>query len=340
MISRKASGRRRPLQATTGLLLFGLAAAACGGSDSAEGGEGETVKFTLAHIATPEAHLAKGMEAFGEALEEELPGRVEFQHAHSGQLGDEAEALSAVQTGTLEAAAVVNSVLVNARPELAILDLPYLWRSNEHFGRAIDSEPIRELYDDPEENGNFRWLGQWPSGQRSIFGKSAVQGVEDLEGVKLRVLPSPVFIDTFEAMGAVPTPVDWLEVYNALDLGTVDLAETAINAMVDANLHEVSEHFSFTEHAYTSYAVVVNEKWWSSLDSADQEAFQEALAHGQEVSTGALDEEVDRAVQTLEETGVELSRPDQAEFREIAQTQYPDSVPSDLIDEMNALADE
>lgn len=166
----------------------------------------------------------------------------------------------------------------------------------------------------------------------------AISTPDDLAGVKLRTLPSPIQQAAWSAMGALPQAIDAAELYTALQQGTVDGQENPLAEIVFRNMYEVQDYVSLTSHVYTPHTMGVSRQTWSSLSEEQQDLLQEAAEIGREANLAANDEAEAAALQTLLDQGVTVEEDvDREAFAELGTSVWPlytDEYGSDLVDQI------
>lgn len=290
--------------------------------------------FIFAHGIAEDSYRDLGAHEVRSYLEEHIAGDVNVQVRPN--FGAEQQILEDVQLGSVEMSVLSVPLVVASVPEVGIFDMPYIWRDVEHFFAVTDSGLGLELAEGAEEEG-YIVLNFWIGGIRHVYGNVRVDSPEDLEGVKIRILGTPPLDAAFKAFGAIPTPVAFPEVYQALQLGTVDAAETALPVVIQFNQQEVTQYVTLTGHGISATAAVVNADWWNSLDSQVQVVIQDALEAGKLVDREAYLEEDEAALGFLSDQGIEIIEPDRDAFREIALETYPqfyDVFGEDMIQEV------
>lgn len=278
------------------------------------------VDFQFAHGIAEGSYRDLGAHETRRYLEENVDGEVNV--VVRPNMGAEQQILESVQLGSFEVSVISLPLVVAAVPQLGIFDMPYIWRDVDHFFAVTDSDLALELAEGSEEQG-FIVLSYWIGGIRHIYGNVRVETPDDLVGLKIRILATPPLTAAFEAFGAIPTPVAFPEVYQALQLGTVDTAETALPVVIQFNQHEVTQYVTLTGHGISATAAVVNAEWWNGLDPEVQTVIKEALEAGKLVDREAYLEEDAAAIDFLAEQGLEIIEPDREAFREIALEIYP-----------------
>jgi len=203
------------------------------------------LKFSSPAPTTDPAHAAA--EYFARQLSERTSGDLTLRIFPGGQLGQHREVIQGLQSGAIELAFFATTFLVPFVAELGALDLPYVITRREQVPGLLDGELGKLLHARLEKAG-LVGLGFSEASFRSLITRRPLRGPGDLNGLKIRVPNSPLFLSTFKAMGALPTPVSFGEMYSALQQGVVDGAETTITAYYAYKFHEVAPYFHFSNH--------------------------------------------------------------------------------------------
>jgi tripartite ATP-independent transporter DctP family solute receptor len=244
------------------------------GGPAAEAAE---IKLRFAHTVSTEDTAHKAILEFVKSVKEKTAGRVEIEVFPSAQLGNDPKVLEGVRLGTIDIGTTGNPFFTSFAPELNILDLPYLFRDYDHAYKILDGPIGRQLLDGLEKHG-LKGIGFLEIGFRNLTNnKRPVKTVEDVRGIKIRVVPNPAHVQAWKLLGAIPTPMPWPEVYLALKTGTVDAQENPVTIIHAAKLYEVQKYLSMTWHAYTAFDVVVNLKKYHSLPGDVQKIMVDAL---------------------------------------------------------------
>jgi tripartite ATP-independent transporter DctP family solute receptor len=268
---------------------------------------GQSLKLAYATEAGFYHHAAA--QAFKADLEATTGGRLTVELFPGGQLGGEAQILEAVRAGTIEAYLGTCGALSNFVPELGIVDLPYIWRDTAHAMATLDGGVGTKLAAAAPPKG-FVVASFWPAGRRDVYGNVKIEKPDDFKGVKIRTLQTPVYLATFRAFGALPTPIAWPETYGALQQGVIDAAETALSAMLAASQQEVVKYIVLTGHAQTVAAVAFGKPWFDGLAPDLQKAIPAALAKGRAVAMAAEDKSFAGAIDRLKAAGKSITTPD------------------------------
>lgn len=273
----------------------------------------------------PEDHpLHISMERMGERFSELTGGAYEIRVYPNGQLGSQRESMEMVQNCALEMARSNTSELEAFEPLYSVLNLPFIYESEEHFYNVVDGEVGQEVLEASRDNG-FIGIAFLTEGARSFYGDRAVTAPADLEGAQVRVQPSPSAIRMVELLGGSPTPIDWGELYSALQQGVVDMAENNPTALTTARHGEVADYFSLTEHTIIPSVVVMSACAWDAMSEEEQAALRQAASEAQQFHREAWEQASNAAIETArEEMGVEIVEVDKGPFAEAVAPMHED----------------
>ena len=238
-------------------------------------GRDKTVRLRVADILGENFPSVKALRVMAKILEERSAGRIVLQILSEGAFGTEKDALDQAKVGILDMARVNISQLNQACPETVIPTLPFLFSSVDHMHRSMDSEAGSIILNSVEQAG-YIGLALYDSGARSMYTGKPVRSVADVNGMKLRVPPSDLWIAVADAMGAKATPLSLDEIIPAIQMGLVDGAENTILAYHGFKHFEECKFFSKTEHAIAPDILVFSKKRWDSFSPADQEIIRQA----------------------------------------------------------------
>lgn len=214
----------------------------------------------------------------GELLDTWTNGRHTVKIFHSMQLGGEKEALEQVQLGALEMTRVSVGVVGPIVDDFNAFNLPYVFRSIEHMHNVVDGEIGTELLNRLEK-GELIGLGYMDAGARSFYNKSrAITSPKDLEGLKIRVMQNPIFVEMMGAMGGAGMPIAFNELYTAMQTGVVDGAENNPPSYSTQKHYEVAGYYSLTEHLIVPEIFVFSKRVWDTLEPLDQQLIRKAAA--------------------------------------------------------------
>ncbi|WP_217909530.1 DctP family TRAP transporter solute-binding subunit [Desulfosediminicola flagellatus] len=234
-----------------------------------------SVKF--GHVAPPFHGQSKGVDAFAAYVKEKTDGRIDIATFPAGQLGGERSMAEQVQSGTLQIAAVTTAVMQNFVPQAAIIDMPFIFPNRATAYATLDDEELQEKFFSYFPKKGFIAIG-WTENEIRDFtnNKRPIHKPEDIKGLKVRVMNSPIYLDTFKQLGASPVGIPFPETYNALQAGVIDAQENPILTTVLMKFTEVTKYVTLTQHCLTECVIVVGVDYWESLSDADKKIFKEA----------------------------------------------------------------
>lgn len=271
---------------------------------------------------------------WAELLAERTKGKVMMNVHPQGQLGDEKSLAEQLRLGTVDATMVAADVLVGFVPQITVIGLPFAFQNYDQAHRFLDGAGGKVLLDKLEGIG-LKGVGFVDTGYRSIGNKvRPIRTPEDLKGLKIREIPSPLVLDTIRALGGNAVPIPWAETVPALQQGIVDGVGTTPSFFWSARLYEYTKYFSYTQHLYTANVVLFSRKTFDKLPSDIQRAVletgKEAIAHTRKYVTGIES----KLTENLESKGVKVNKPDLGPFRAKAQVvwgQYEEKIGPELM---------
>ncbi len=256
-----------------------------------------------------------GAQKFAELVGAKSGGKIKVKLFPGGQLGGDVQTVSAVQGGTIEMSVLNSGILQSLSREFAVFDFPFLFANPAEADAVTDGAFGKGLHAKLAEK-NLIGLGFWDLGFRNITNsKHPITKVEDIAGLKLRVIQSPIYVDMFSALGANPTPLAWPEVYSALEQKAVDGQENPNTTIRSAKLNEVQKHLAQTRHVYNPQSLIFSKKLWDKL-SADEkkiiaDAATEATAYERQVSR----QQASEAIEELKKSGMQVTEIAPAELQ-------------------------
>jgi C4-dicarboxylate-binding protein DctP len=266
------------LKLTAMVLTLSLMTGCGAGKKAAANGGAELKNMTikLSHNQPANSPEDLGAQAFKKSVEEQSGGKIKVEIYPSLQLGSMREQAEAVQMGSHELTLQPISVLTSFVEELQIVDFPFLWPSSEKMFEVLDGEAGDKLLANAEPKG-FKGIGFWGAGFKQFTTKGKeIHKPEDFKGVKMRVMPSPLLIAQYKAWGASPTPIEYAELYNALQQRIVDGQENPIQSIAMNKFYEVQDNLIVSNHGYLAYVLVANKAWFDGLPKEYKEIITKA----------------------------------------------------------------
>jgi TRAP-type C4-dicarboxylate transport system substrate-binding protein len=193
----------------------------------------------------------------------------------NAQLGNDSEMADLVVSGALDGFVTSINLVTNYAPRLRAVILPYMFENNTDFRKARE-----ELWDDFNsycvEKANMRLITMWDSGYRHVMSRSPVYELADLKKLKFRVPPSPIMVEMVKSWGISPTPVEWSELFNAMQLGVVDAFEVDDSVLISARMNEVVKYITNNDHILQVSVLMMSEATYQKLPADLQEAVDKA----------------------------------------------------------------
>jgi tripartite ATP-independent transporter DctP family solute receptor len=262
--------------------------------------------------------FTKGAMYFADKVKERSQGRIKVDVYPDGVLGSEIEMFEQVRKGALDIVVTSPGNLAPFFKEMDLLDLPFLFKDHAHRD-AVANGPVGKRYAENVENkGNVVVLGYFGGSVRNMICRSKViNSINDIQGVKMRVWQSSVVIDTWKALGTVPSVVAYAEVYNALQTGVVECAENESLTFTTAKWAEAAKTVALTQHSITIRPFLLSAKSFAKLSKADQEVVR-AAGHEAAAYEVKLEVEQDKVARDLlvSKYGIKITTPDVKPFIE------------------------
>ena len=301
----------------------------------------ETV-IKIGHGAAESFHMHRALLKFEELVETGSNGEIDVQIFPSSQMGPDREMIEGVQTGVLEMAIPPSSFFAGWDPAFAVIELPYMYASKDIAFDVLDGAAGDGMLARVENQG-LVGLGWLELGVRNVTNNvRPIASPQDLEGVKLRTMKVPAHVATFESLGANPTPMNFGEVYSALQQGVIDGQENPLAIITSQRFYEVQKYLSTTGHVFAVYMPVVSKPFFDSLSAEHQQLIRASMAraraHQAELvaaeDASQLDEIRSAGVEVLELTAEQ--RQAFADQTESVRLQYRDEVGAEAYDAWGA----
>jgi len=291
--------------------------------------------FKLGQVLPAEHSWGICSSGFAEEVTQKTEGRVTIKAYPNAQLGNEKDMIEGLQLGTLQMGLIGGGSFQDLVSKMAIANLPYAWEDHFHAYRAFDGELGDKLLALLAKKGIIG-LSWWENGFRNITNsKRPINTPEDLKGLKLRVTPIKMRLDTFNALGALPVPMPFSELYSALQQGVVDGQENPLAIIYSNHFYEVQKYLSMTGHIWGTAILVISEKDWNKVSPGDQVIIKEAAKEWANKQRKMTRDAEDNLKSKLAEKGMIINEVDKTPF--IAKVQpvwkeYEETFGKDFID--------
>ncbi|MBD0417041.1 TRAP transporter substrate-binding protein [Oryzicola mucosus] len=277
----------------------------------------QTIRFASA--GSEGSPLVIGQRKFAEIVKEKSGGKIDVKVFPAGMLGGDMQSVSSLQGGLLQMSALNAGLMASLAPDFALLDIPFLFENTNEADAVMDGE-VGKIFKMELEAKNLMVLAYWELGFRNLTNsRRAVEKVDDIEGLKIRVVQSPIYLEMFQALGANAVPMPFPEVYTALETGTVDGQENPAASILTAKLNEVQKYLTLTRHTYNPMVLLYSKPAWDKLDADEQALLQEAATEAAAFQRQTSRDADAKAVEALAASGMTVSKltPEEiARFRE------------------------
>lgn len=272
----------------------------------------------------PEGHPAvAGMKKFADLVAARSGDKIKVKLFLGGTLGSDQAVTSSVQGGTIEMAVMNSGILASLSKDLAIFDFPFLF-ANEKESDAICDGPVGQKLHKELESKGVIGLAYWELGYRQITtSKRAINKVEDIDGLKLRVIPNPINVDWVKALGANPTPMPFPEVYGALEARAIDGQENPISVIASNRFWEVQKFVALTNHQYNPQSVIFSKKIWDSMSPAERKIIQDSAVEATKVQRDASRAAQAANLELLKKNGMTVTQLPPAEVAKLREKMQP-----------------
>ena len=274
------------------------------GSANAEIKE-RTIRFAFQNAQ--EHPQGQGAKKFADLVEQKSGGKIKVRLFPSCQLGGDLQTVSSLQGGTLDVTVLNAGLLSSQVKEFGLFDLPFLFDSGKQADAVVDG-PFGQKLAESLAPKNLVGLGYWDLGFRNLTNsRRPVAKLEDIQGLKIRVLQSPLYIDLFNTLGANAVPLPFPELYTALEQKTVDGQENPATVIQTSKFAEVQKHLTFTRHIYNPQIVIFSKRVWDRYDPEEKKLIEDAAAEAKVYQRQVSRDAEAKAIEQLKAQGMQLT---------------------------------
>jgi len=264
-----------------------------------------TFKFALQN---PKGHpLEQGATKFSELVAAKSGGKIKVNVFPGGTLGGDAANVSALQGGTIEFVMLNSGILASQVKDFEVFDFPFMFASAKEADAVVDGPFGQKLHAKLAEKG-IVGLAYTELGFRQLTNsKRAVNTVEDIAGLKLRVIPNAINVDWVKALGANPTPLAFPELYAALEQKAIDGQENPLSVIQANKFFEVQKFLTLTNHQYNPQSLIFSKKVWDTLSPAEQKIVQDAASEASKFQRQVNRDAAAGQLDALKKAGMQVS---------------------------------
>jgi len=260
-----------------------------------------------------QSNQGRAAKVFAEAVEKASGGKMKVRAIGAAALGPDVQMQQALIGGAQEMMVGSTATLVGITREMALWDTPFLF-NNAREADAILDGPIGDKVKAKLEEKGLVGLVYWENGFRNLTNnKRPVVRMEDLDGIKLRVMQNEVFLNSFKALGANAIPLPFSELFSALETKAVDGQENPFNTILSSKFYEVQKYLSVTNHVYSPWIVLVSKKWWDGLSKDEKKVLMDAARASRDFERKDTRDEAAKALGDLKAKGMQINELSPAE---------------------------
>ena len=254
-----------------------------------------------------QSNQGRASKVFADAVEKASGGKMKVRTIGASALGPDVQMQNSLIGGAQEMMVGSTATLVGITKEMALWDTPFLI-SNAKEADALLDGPVGDKIRAKLQDKGLVGLAYWENGFRNLTNsKRAINKVEDLEGIKLRVMQNNVFLNSFKTLGANAVPMAFSELFSALETNTVDGQENPFNTILSSKFYEVQKYMTVTNHVYSLWIVLVSKKWWDQLSKDEQKILSDAAKLSRDFERKDTRDEASRAVADLKAKGMQVN---------------------------------
>jgi tripartite ATP-independent transporter DctP family solute receptor len=260
-----------------------------------------------------DSNQGRAVKLFAQEVEKASGNKMRVRAIGAAALGSDVQMQQALIGGAQEMMVGSTATLVGITKEMAIWDTPFLFNNGAEADAVLDGPVGQKVMDKLQEKG-LVGLVYWENGFRNLTNnKQPVTKLEDLNGIKLRVMQNNVFLDSFKSLGANAIPLPFSELFTALETRAVDGQENPYNTILSSKFYEVQKYLTITNHVYSPWIVLASKKWWDGLSQAERKVLLDAAVKSRDFERKDTREEAAKALAELRAKGMQINELSPAE---------------------------
>lgn len=260
-----------------------------------------------------QSNQGRATKVFVDEVDKLSGGKMKIRAFGAASLGSDVQMQQALIGGAQEMMVGSTATLVGITKEMALWDTPFLFNNAQEADAVLDGPVGSKVKSKLEEKG-LVGLVYWENGFRNLTNnKRAVAKLEDLDGIKLRVMQNNVFLDSFKTLGANAIPLPFSELFSALETKAVDGQENPFNTILSSKFYEVQKYLTVTNHVYSPWIVTVSKKFWDGLSPAEKKVLTDAAVKSRDFERKDTRDEAAKALADLKAKGMQINELSPAE---------------------------
>ncbi|WP_029770430.1 TRAP transporter substrate-binding protein [Pseudogulbenkiania sp. MAI-1] len=304
-------------------LVMGFIAAGVLSSQLAQAADIQPRMIRFGYGLAEDSNQGRAVKFFVDELAKRSGGKLRAKGFGGASLGNDIQMQNALVGGAQEMMVGSTATLVGVVKEFGVYDLPFLFANEKEADAVLDGPFGQKLMARLPEKG-LVGLSYWENGFRNVTNtKRPITRLEDLQGVKLRVMQNPVYIDMFNSFGANAVPMAFSELFTALETKAVDGQENPVNTIQSSKFYEVQKYLSMTRHVYSPWIVLVSKRWWEGLSKDERKVIQEAANAARDFERKDTRAEAERGIAFLRKQGMQVNFVNTAELQRMREKAKP-----------------
>jgi tripartite ATP-independent transporter DctP family solute receptor len=284
-----------------------LALAMTGAAGAAQAADYKPRIIRFGYGLAEDSNQGRAVKFFADDLAKRTGNKLKARGFGNASLGSDTQMQNALIGGAQEMMVGSTATLVGIVKDFGVYDLPFLFNNEKEADAVLDGPFGQKLAAKLQDKG-LVGLVYWENGFRNLTNtKRPVAKMEDMQGIKLRVMQNPVYIDMFNSFGANAVPLPFSELFTALETKTVDGQENPVNTIQSSKFYEVQKYLSITKHVYSPWIVLASKKWWDGLSADEKKAIDEAAVASRDFERKDSREASVKAIDFLKEKGMQVS---------------------------------
>jgi len=280
------------------------------------------LQINIGHVLSERSTYQLASQHFAQTLRQKVGDQVEVRVFPASALGGELKLVQGARTGVVDAMIVATASLENTVQEYRFLSLPYLFDDYAEINRIMQG-PIGDRLLAVLPKYNMVGLGWGAVYARSLASMKPIPDAAAMQGLKIRVIQSPGYVEAYRALGAQPTPAAYAELFLSLQNGVVDAAELSPDQTVSDGFADTIKYYSATAIHQLPSVLIMSKAKFDRLSPDVQQAVREAGRAAMQAAVAFQDQELARAFEVLKQKGVTVQTPDLAPFRQAAKAAWP-----------------
>lgn len=254
-----------------------------------------------------QSNQGRATKVLASEIERLSGGKMKLRAIGAAALGSDVQMQQALIGGAQEMMVGSTATLVGIAKEMALWDTPFLINNAQEADAMLDG-PVGDAVRNKLEEKGLVGLVYWENGFRNLTNsKRAVAKLEDLDGIKLRVMQNNVYLDSFKSLGANAVPLPFSELFSALETKAVDGQENPYNTILSSRFYEIQKYLTVTNHVYSPWIVLASKKWWDSLSQDEKNVLSAAARKSRDFERKDTRAEAAKALEDLKAKGMQVT---------------------------------